>query len=55
VTLTLSPNQLVGLRVQADYDPKPVSQEQFAKAYEFWAAKREHFRENLLELERLLL
>lgn len=46
--------KFISLREQADYDPSVVNKKQFDEAYSFWAPKRRYFRDNLIQLERLL-
>ncbi|MGI6356274.1 MAG: HEPN domain-containing protein [Lentisphaerae bacterium] len=47
--------KLVSLRVKADYDPAPITQEEFEKAYAAWSERRKEFVSNLECFGRLQL
>ena len=45
---------LIRLREQADYDPLPVTQEEFEDACKFWSAIRSSFANHLESIGRLM-
>lgn len=45
---------LIRRRVQADYYPLPITQDEFEKSYEIWSARRAEFVRNLKKIGRLM-